>query len=77
MSAGNGSDHLELLNAEVRHHAERLSSVESTVTEWNTILNQSVGALQGEFIRVTAALRDLTEEFKALRQELVNFKRTP
>ena len=51
--------------------------LESRVDEWETILNRSVGELQGEMIRVTAALDRLTEEFKGLRQDLVNFKGRP
>lgn len=52
----------------------RLASVESRMDDWETILNRSVGELQGEFVRVTAALDRLTEEFKGLRQDIVNFK---
>lgn len=51
--------------------------LEHRMASWETILNRSVGELQGEFIRVTAALDRLTEEFKALRQDMVNHKRTP
>lgn len=51
------------------------SRLESRIADWETILNQAVGELQGEFIRVTSALDRLTEEFKGLRQDLANWKR--
>lgn len=51
--------------------------LEARMADWETILNQSVGELQGEFIRVTTAFDRLTEEFKGLRQDLANFKRRP
>lgn len=41
---------------------------------WEQILNRSHNVMQGEMIQVAAALVRLTEEFKALRQELVNVK---
>lgn len=66
MSAGNGIDLQDAYNR-----------LESRMADWETILNQSVGELQGEFIRVTTALDRLTEEFKGLRQDLANFKRRP
>lgn len=66
MSAGNGIDLQDAYNR-----------LEARMADWETILNQSVGELQGEFIRVTTALDRLTEEFKGLRQDLANFKRRP
>ena len=63
MSSGNGFD-----------YQTAYGRLESRVADWETILNQSVGELQGEMIRVTAALDRLTEEFKGLRQDLANFK---
>ena len=50
----------------------RVNAIESRVADWETILNRSVGELQGEMIRLTAAFDRLTEEFAKTRQALVN-----
>lgn len=52
----------------------QLSALSNRVADWEIILNREVNELQGEMIRVTAALDRLTEEFKGLRQDLANFK---
>lgn len=50
----------------------QLSALSNRVADWETILNRSVGELQGEMIRLTAAFDRLTEEFAKTRQALVN-----
>lgn len=51
-----------------------IAALSSRVADWELILNRTHGEMQGEMIRVVSALRELTEEFKALRQAVVNIK---
>lgn len=52
----------------------QFGALESRVADWETILNRSHESLRGEEIKVHAALKDLTEEFKGLRQDVVNLR---
>lgn len=54
--------------------AYRLDALESRVADWELMLNRSHNAMQGEMIQVVAALTRLSEEFRALRLELVHAK---
>lgn len=62
--SGNGSDHLELLNREVRNHAERLSSVESHLPR--------IGELEGRQITAEAAVLQFSRGQADIRDTLVS-----
>jgi hypothetical protein len=54
--------------------SHRIDALESRVTDWELMLNRSHNAIQGEMIQVVSALTRLSEEFAALRLELVHAK---